>query len=149
MHIEKNVCQNIIDTLLDTDGKSKDNLNARFDIQELGIRSDLHLVSVEDNFYLPPTQFTMSPDGREAFLQVLKEVKFLDGYASNMRCNVQVRVKKLIGLKSHGNYVLLQDLLPITVLNKLPERVSAALIRVSNFVKKIYSPTICISDMQN
>ena len=30
--IEKNVCQNIIDTLLDTDGKSKDNLNARFDI---------------------------------------------------------------------------------------------------------------------
>jgi hypothetical protein len=67
MHVEKNVCQNIIDTLLDTDGKSKDNLNARLDIQKLGIRSDLHPVSVEDNFYLPPAQFTVSHSDREAF----------------------------------------------------------------------------------
>ena len=148
MHIEKNVCQNIIDTLLDTDGKSKDNLNARLDIQKLGIRSDLHPVSVEDSFYLPPAQFTMSPDDREAFCQVLKDVKFPDGYASDMRRNVQVKEKKIIGLKSHDNHILLQHLLPIAVQNILPERVSAALIRVSNFFKKIYSPAIHISDMQ-
>ena len=33
MHIEKNVCDNIISTLLNTDHKSKDNLKARFDIE--------------------------------------------------------------------------------------------------------------------
>ena len=90
----------------------------------------------------------MSPDDREAFCQVLKDVKFLDGYASDMRRNVQVKEKKIIGLKSHDNHILLQHLLPIAVQNILPERVSAALIRVSNFFKKIYSPTIHISDMQ-
>ena len=90
----------------------------------------------------------MSPDDREAFCQVLKDVKFPDGYASDMRRNVQVKEKKIIGLKSHDNHILLQHLLPIAVRNILPERVSAALIRVSNFFKKIYSPTIHISDMQ-
>lgn len=90
----------------------------------------------------------MSPDDREAFCQVLKDVKFPDGYASDMRRNVQVKEKKIIGLKSHDNHILLQHLLPIAVQNILPERVSAALIRVSNFFKKIYSPTIRISDMQ-
>ena len=79
----------------------------------------------------------MSPEAREAFCQVLKEVKFPDGYASDMRHNVQVREKKLIGLKSHDNHVLL---LPIAVQNKLPERVSAALIRVSNFSRRSTHP---------
>jgi hypothetical protein len=83
------------------------------------------------------------------FCQVLKEVKFPSGYASDMRCNVQVKEKKIIGLKSHDNHILLQHLLPIAIRNLLPERVSATLIRVSNFFKKIYSPTIRISDMQN
>ena len=75
-------------------------------------------------------------------------MKFPDGYASDMCRNVQVKEKKVFGLKSHDNHILLQELLPVAVRNKLPERVSAALIRVSNFFKKIYSPTICISDMQ-
>ncbi|XP_021311082.1 uncharacterized protein LOC8069577 isoform X3 [Sorghum bicolor] len=42
MHIEKNVCENIFGTLLEMDGKSKDNLQARKDLQEMNIRPDLH-----------------------------------------------------------------------------------------------------------
>ena len=41
MHIEKNVCDNVVFTLLNETGRSKDHLNARRDLQELGIRSDL------------------------------------------------------------------------------------------------------------
>ncbi|KAG8381935.1 hypothetical protein BUALT_Bualt05G0024400 [Buddleja alternifolia] len=37
MHIEKNVCDNILGTLLDIDGKTKDNIRARFDLQLLGV----------------------------------------------------------------------------------------------------------------
>jgi hypothetical protein len=148
MHIGKNVCCNFVDTLLDKDGKSKDNLNSRLDLQKLGIRSDLHPVSVGDNFYLPPAQYTMSPDDRMLFCQVLKEVKFPDGYASDIRRNVYVKERKIIGLKSHDNHILLLHLLPLAIRNKLPDRVSAAIIRVSNFFKKIYSPTIRVSDME-
>ncbi|XP_049406168.1 uncharacterized protein LOC125869771 [Solanum stenotomum] len=37
MHIEKNVFDNIFWTLLNVDGKGKDNLNSRLDLQEMGI----------------------------------------------------------------------------------------------------------------
>ncbi|XP_065853519.1 uncharacterized protein [Euphorbia lathyris] len=38
MHIEKNVFDNILGTLLSIAGKSKDHLNARLDLQDMGIR---------------------------------------------------------------------------------------------------------------
>lgn len=61
---------------------------------------------------------------------------------------MHVKEKKIIGLKSHDNHVLLQDLLPLAVRRTLPERVSAVLIRVSRFFKQMYSQVIRISDMQ-
>lgn len=148
MHIEKNVCDNIINTLLGIDGKSKDNLNARLDLKLLNIRKDLHPVEVGDSFFLPPAPFSMSSEEKKLFCQILKGVRFPDGYASDLRHHIHVNDKKIIGLKSHDNHILLQNLLPLAVRKILPENVSAALIRVSNFFKKIYSPVICISDME-
>ena len=51
MHIEKNICDNILGTLLNIGGKSKDHLNARFDLQEMGIRKVLHPVKSDDGKY--------------------------------------------------------------------------------------------------
>ena len=41
MHIEKNVCESIVGTLLNIQGKTKDGLNARLDLMEMGLRSEL------------------------------------------------------------------------------------------------------------
>ena len=41
MHVEKNVCDNIIGTLINIQGKTKDGLNARLDLVEMGIREQL------------------------------------------------------------------------------------------------------------
>jgi hypothetical protein len=133
---------------LGTDKKSKDNLNSWLDLQALGIRSDLHPIEVEDKFYLPPAPYSMTSEEKKLFCKVLNGVKFPDGYASDIRRNVQVNEKKIIGFKSHDNHVILQQLLPLAVRRILPENVSAALIRVSNFFKQIYSPVIRVSDMQ-
>ena len=46
MHIEKNVVNNIISTLSNLDGKTKDNLKARQDLKDIGLRSELHLEKV-------------------------------------------------------------------------------------------------------
>jgi hypothetical protein len=79
------VCDNIINTLLDITGKSKDNLNAGLDLQALSIISDLHPLEIEDNqFYLAPAPYSMSPAEKKLFCQVLKGVKFPDGYATNI-----------------------------------------------------------------
>lgn len=43
MHIEKNICDYILATFLGLVGKSKDNINARLDLEDMGIRKKLHL----------------------------------------------------------------------------------------------------------
>ena len=48
MHIEKNVMDNIFGTILDMKGKTKDNLEAHRDLQEMGIRRTLHPYTVEN-----------------------------------------------------------------------------------------------------
>ncbi|XP_074377420.1 uncharacterized protein LOC141718947 [Apium graveolens] len=52
MHIEKNICDNILGTLLNIGGKTKDHVNARKDLQELGIRKPLHPVDCGDGKHL-------------------------------------------------------------------------------------------------
>jgi hypothetical protein len=42
MHVEKNVCEALVGTLLDIPGKTKDTLNARMDLEEMKLRKDLH-----------------------------------------------------------------------------------------------------------
>lgn len=47
MHIEKNICDSLLGTLLEIDGKSKDHINSRYDLQEIGKRKELQ--PKEDN----------------------------------------------------------------------------------------------------
>ena len=48
MHIEKNVMDNIFHTIMDINGKTKDNLKARQDLQEMGLKPTLHPWMAED-----------------------------------------------------------------------------------------------------
>jgi hypothetical protein len=143
------VYENFVNTFLGTEGKSKDNLNSRLDIQALGIRSDLHPVDVDDQFYLPPAPYTMSPDEKKLFCQVIKGVKFPAGFASDIHHNVHVNERKVSGLKSHECHIVLQRLLPLAVRKVLPEVVSAAVIRVSHFFRKICAPVFRQSGMDS
>jgi len=42
MHVEKHVCDSVIGTLLNIQGKTKYGLNTRNDLADMGIRSQLH-----------------------------------------------------------------------------------------------------------
>jgi hypothetical protein len=48
MHVEKNVCETLIGTLLDIPGKTKDTLKAWMDIEEMKLRKDLHHETLEN-----------------------------------------------------------------------------------------------------
>ena len=52
MHVEKNVCDSVIGTLLNIQGKTKDSLNTHQDLAEMGIRSHLHPMSDGKKKYL-------------------------------------------------------------------------------------------------
>jgi len=54
MHIEKNFCENIIDTIMDVSGKTKDNINAQLNLEGLCAREELHLrIRENENSYKP------------------------------------------------------------------------------------------------
>ncbi|KAK3188767.1 hypothetical protein Dsin_028328 [Dipteronia sinensis] len=60
MHIEKNICDSIISTLLDVKGKSKDGLNSHRDLESMCIRKELHPETRGNIFYLPAASHTLS-----------------------------------------------------------------------------------------
>jgi hypothetical protein len=70
MNIEKNVMDNILGTILDIKGKTKDNLQASKDLQEIGLRPKLHLYTGDEGkMYLPLACHTMSNEDKTTFLK--------------------------------------------------------------------------------
>jgi hypothetical protein len=43
MHVEKNVCESLLETLLNTDGKTRDHGDVRADLKKMGIMQELWL----------------------------------------------------------------------------------------------------------
>ena len=43
MHIEKNICESLIGTILNIIGKTKDTVKARLDLKDLGIMKELQI----------------------------------------------------------------------------------------------------------
>lgn len=149
MHIEKNVCDNILGTLLNQAGKSKDNYKARKDLVDFGIRSVLHPQPHPNNtrVILPRACYQMTTKEKEAFLSVLKNVKAPDECSSNIPRCVQVKQHKIFGLKSYDCHVLMQELLPIALRGSLPDKVTSVLINLCNFFRQICSKVLNVDSL--
>ena len=117
-------------------------------MKKMGIRPELHPVQKGNKTHLPPAIFTMNIKGKKMFCQVLKNVKFPDGYASNLHSKVLVNEWKLVGLKSHDCHVIMQNFLPLAIRRILPPKVCTTLIRLSNFFKQMYSKVISVIEME-
>ena len=101
MHIEKNVCMNLIGTLLDIPGKTKDGLQTRRDLEQLGIRPELAPKVVGRRIYIPPACYTLSKNEKRVVCDSLSKMKVPEGYSSNIQSLVSIDTLKVIGLKSH------------------------------------------------
>ena len=144
MHIEKNVCDNVVYTLLNDSGKSKDNLNAWKDLKKMRIRKDLW---PDDNDKFRPSIFTMSNSKKDVFLQTLKNTTVPDGYSSNISRCVDLKNRKLFGMKSHDSHVLMEQLLPLAIRNVLPDNVTAVLIELCSFFRQLCAKSLSLSDL--
>ncbi|XP_042969067.1 uncharacterized protein LOC122301749 [Carya illinoinensis] len=148
MHIEKNVVDNIVGTLLNIDTKSKDGIKARLDLQEMGLRPQLHPIITDANkTYLPPAIFTMSNKEKEDLLKVIQNVKVPDGYSSNVSRCVKLQHRTIVGMKSHDCHILMQQLLPIALRGSLPKKVIEPLIKLSGFFRGVCSKMLRLEDL--
>ena len=69
MHIEKNVMDNILGIVLNLKDWTKDNYEARIDLADMGIKSELHLQRKGDDKYtIPPACFYMTALEKDGFL---------------------------------------------------------------------------------
>jgi hypothetical protein len=107
MHIEKNICESILGTLLNLDGKCKDGENARLDMEHLQIRPDQHPVIKDDKYTLPSALYGLDKDARESLCEFLYGVKMPDGVYSNIRGCVDVKSRKVSVLKTHDYHLIL------------------------------------------
>ncbi|RVW31767.1 hypothetical protein CK203_102030 [Vitis vinifera] len=145
MHIEKNVCESIIGTLLNIPGKTKDGLNSRLDLLEMGLRCELGPRFESNRTYLPPACYTLSKVEKRVFCQTLSQLKVPEGYCSNMRNLVSMEDLKLYGLKSHDYHTLTQQLLPMSLRSLLPKHVRHAICRLSFFFNALCSKVVDVS----
>ncbi|KAL6128833.1 hypothetical protein ACLB2K_072187 [Fragaria x ananassa] len=123
MHIEKNVCESIVGTLLGIEGKTKDTIKAREDLVELNIWPKLHPETRGSKTYLPPALFTLANPEKTMMCEVLHSFRPPDGHSSNLSNCVQVKERKLVGMKSHDYHVIMQHLLVIAIRHVLPKQV--------------------------
>ncbi|KAL3839245.1 hypothetical protein ACJIZ3_023836 [Penstemon smallii] len=128
MHIEKNVCESIIGPLLNLEGKTKDGLNERLDLELMGLKPELHPRQDPNNkTVLPPACFSLKKEDKTTFCKFLKNIKVPDGYAANISGCV------------HECHIQMQQVLPLAVRGILSTNVYSCLVDLSNFFREIYS----------
>ncbi|XP_074299043.1 uncharacterized protein LOC141630060 [Silene latifolia] len=142
MHVEKNVAESLIGTLLNIPGKTKDGYKARKDIEEMGTRNELAPQENEKRVSLPPACYTLSKIEKSIICECLRGIKVPHGYCSNMKNIVSMKDLRLIGLKSHDNPVLMQQFLPVSIRSVLPKPVRVAITRLCFFFNAIYRKVI-------
>ena len=141
IHIEKNICESIIGTLLNIPSKTNDGLNSRLNLIEMGLRCELGPRFEANRTYLPPTCYTLSKV-EKVFCQTLSQLKVPEGYCSNMRNLVSMEDLKLYGLKSHDYHELMQQLLPVSLQSVLSKHIRHAICRLSFFFNALYSKVV-------
>ncbi|CAM8975732.1 unnamed protein product [Rhodiola kirilowii] len=150
MHIEKNVFDNIIGTILGLQGKTKDDIKAREGLEQQGIRKELWWKKIggtssrKDKVSQAP--YTVLPNERAEILEFIKDAKYPYGYAGSLKNKFNVEEKKFNGLKTHDCHVMLQRLLPVFIRPYLPHYVVEPLISLSRWFQKLCSKELTIND---
>jgi hypothetical protein len=145
MHIEKNICENILGTLLNIPGKTKDTTNARLDLYDMGIRPELHLKQHGNSVIAPPAPYVLGKDQKIAFCKFLKGIKFPDGYAANLARYISEDGSKLQGkLKTHSCHILLQRVIPAGLRGLVRKDVYEAIAELGTFFRELCSRNLRI-----
>nr|GEX45290.1 hypothetical protein [Tanacetum cinerariifolium] len=109
MHVEKNVAESLVKTLLNVSRKTKDGVDVRLALAELGVKPELFAMQEKDKTILPPTDYTLTNAKKDIFCKPLYNIRVPQGYCSNFFSLVSLKDRKLIGLKLHDYHMLMQD----------------------------------------
>ncbi|GLU18471.1 hypothetical protein SLE2022_347700 [Rubroshorea leprosula] len=130
------------------DPSSKDTAKSRMDLPLYCVRAQLHLYY--DSFGTlckPNASYALDAQQKRCLCTWLKQVRFLDGFASNISRCVNLNELRLSELKSHDCHVFMQCLIPIAFHGFLLNSIWGPLTKVSNFFRALCALTININEM--
>ena len=84
IHIEKNVFENIFNTIMDVKGKTKDNIKARLDVALFCNRKNMELICDGLRITKAIASFVLDKNTQLLVYKWLKSLRFPDGHASNI-----------------------------------------------------------------
>ena len=148
MHIEKNVFDNVFNTVMDIKGKTKDNVKARMDLKEYCKRRELELQTRPNGKLIKPkAKYTFTLEQKRKVCEWVKELRMPDGYASNLARCVDMQEGKLHGMKSHDCHIFMERLLPVAF-SALPEQIWKPITELSLFFKDLCSTVLREDDLK-
>lgn len=106
MHCEKNLCENIVKTLLGMN----DSPGSRRDAEDLGIREEIWLQAPQrqqDQFYMPHAPFILNPNERREFIAIVSNIRTPTNYVGSI--HKRLVDGKLQYMKTHDYHVLMQQ----------------------------------------
>ncbi|XP_010670313.3 uncharacterized protein LOC104887394 [Beta vulgaris subsp. vulgaris] len=147
MHIEKNVSDNILGTLMNIKGKTKDTIKARIDLLNMGIQEELHPILDGDKVQIPVASYTLSSNAKAAICDMFAAMKSPDGFLSNISRCVKDNGKKISCMKSHDHHMFIEQLLPLATRGFLPNNVYEPLVELSPFFRNLCSKNITMKEL--
>ncbi|XP_056698659.1 uncharacterized protein [Spinacia oleracea] len=149
MHVEKNVCESILGTILDLTGKNKDSLNAQLDLADMKMHDKLRAKSLGNNkWQVPPAPYNLTLNEKRKIVTLLSKLAFPDAYSSNISRCASLQDGKVMGMKTHYHHVFMQDLLMPAFKGVLDENVLEPLQELSLFFKQLCSKTLKVDDLK-
>ncbi|XP_021735138.1 uncharacterized protein LOC110701823 [Chenopodium quinoa] len=149
MHVEKNFFNQLIHTIMDVKKQSCDTPSARNDIAKYCKRPQLHLQEDDrGKEFMPKAPFALDKAQRKVLCEWVKQLRFPDGYASNLSRCVDLQSGKLHGMKIHDCHVFMERLFPTALRELLPTHIWNAITEISQFFRDLCCYTITVSDME-
>lgn len=141
------MCESLLETMMNVDGKTKDSLNACLDLQVMNTKHELHPIEENGNVVLPSACYTLSDDDRRLLCQWLSDLKVTDGYSGNLSRCVNAVQTSISDMKSHDYHVFMERLLPLIVRELFPKHVVDVVIERSYFFKALCAKVLIVEDL--
>nr|XP_015637476.1 uncharacterized protein LOC107280832 [Oryza sativa Japonica Group] len=131
--------------------KTKDGLQSRMDLVEMGIREELHPQEGEKNgkVYLPPACFTLTPKEKKSVCNSLRDVRVPIGFSSNISRLVSMKDFSVSGYNSYDCHVLLTVFLAIAIRAIKPKHLKVAITRLCYFFNAVSQKVISLEELGN
>ncbi|KAG8366052.1 hypothetical protein BUALT_Bualt17G0035900 [Buddleja alternifolia] len=96
---------NVFNTVMDMKGKTKDNVNARLDLQNICKRRHLELKEVNGKYIKPKASYTLTKDERLMVLKWIKNLRLPDGlYDAEKQAQIPNLTYKALGVMHNKEF---------------------------------------------